>query len=90
MFIATSIGQVNLARHIDVLQAEQSKNKGCLQLVCLDRPTASKGPPLSHYHDFLNTHAGNGAHESLEEAERRVDPNDVINLQFTSGEASHL
>lgn len=89
VFIATCIGRVNLAKHIDVLQDEQSKNERRLQIVCLDRPQLSKGPPLPHYHDFLKTSAINGTQESLEEAQRRVYPSDVVNLQFTSGKVSH-
>lgn len=88
MFIAATIGQVSLQEHINIIHNERSKSPNDdLYTVCLDRQRMLEGKTFFYYQDFLKSEAGAATFADLDRAERKVDPDDVINLQFTSGES---
>ncbi|KAH7021852.1 hypothetical protein EDB80DRAFT_758189 [Ilyonectria destructans] len=95
IFIASNIGTRSLAGHIDILRGQNHPNHKLSELRGLvslaNSQFDSKGVEIQSYAE-LKTNAASGTltDEMLRRAEARVSPTDVLNLQFTSGEAAML
>lgn len=84
IFMAKNIGPADMKGHMECL-VKQPK-EGRPRVICLDRTSATSDIPLQGYYDeFLGAASYSDSQRHLEEAERKVSPDDVINLQFTSG-----
>ncbi|KAL6230264.1 hypothetical protein BDW75DRAFT_76384 [Aspergillus navahoensis] len=91
VFISPSIGDKNLAAHIDVLRGREPRNPSLPELTSLVllghcAPNRDSGVEIQEYKAF--TARGLSVFLSsfvLKRAERKVQPDDVLNLQFTSG-----
>lgn len=88
MFIAPNIGTRSLADHVENLQATNGKNYQLseLQQVILfrtDMPSANN--MLDTYSNFLRKQHAASVDRELAQAEAKLAPEDVLNLQFTSG-----
>jgi hypothetical protein len=87
VFIAASIGQLSLQEHVTALCTQQSDaREDALQTICLlDREKDTRRQDSVHYQEFLQGNGDKVPDEVLASAEKKVGPDDVINLQFTSG-----
>lgn len=87
VFIAPEIGTRSLSGHIRALRGDDSCNPSLPELrrvVSLGRSDDSKGVHMQSYDAF--TSMGHPSSSSrLAQAESLVKPDDVLNLQFTSG-----
>jgi hypothetical protein len=92
VFISPSIGDKNLAAHIDVLLGQEPRNLALPELTPLVllgqyAPDRDTGVEILEYNAF--TASGLSVFLNpfvLKRAQRKVQPEDVLNLQFTSGE----
>lgn len=90
VFVSSEIGSRNLTGHINILRWSSRKNPalpGLRRVVCLG---GSQGDDVGVEMQTYNTFTSNGhsvfMNDSiLKRAESLVRPNDVLNLQFTSG-----
>ncbi|KEZ41998.1 hypothetical protein SAPIO_CDS6390 [Scedosporium apiospermum] len=90
IFIASKIGTKDLAAHIAILRGQGHPNPKLLellQLVCLGNDEFDgKGIGIQSYTQLkVKAAFGITDEEMLRRAEARVDPDNVLNLQFTSG-----
>lgn len=88
--MAENIGQVNLRQHMDILSTSRTEiSKRGFILVCLDRDSKASYDSLrSYYDEFLGAGSYSDSQAILEKAESKVTPEDLINLQFTSGKST--
>ncbi|KAJ0423053.1 acetyl-CoA synthetase-like protein [Aspergillus carlsbadensis] len=91
VFISPSIGNNNLAAHIDVLRgtdASSSSLPELKRLILLDQYTSDRDTrvEVQEYNAFTASGLSVFLNPAvLKRAERKVRPDDVLNLQFTSG-----
>lgn len=88
MFIAPNIGTRSLADHVENLQNKSTKAPQLteLQQVILfrtDMPSVNN--MLDTYSNFLRKQRAASVDSELAQAEAKLAPEDVLNLQFTSG-----
>lgn len=79
--MAAAAGPTNLLNHINILQYKTASTT----IITLDRPNSLTidGNRTMDYKEFLKQ--SSTSYRLLEQAEKKVKPEDVINLQFTSG-----
>lgn len=90
VFVASSIGNRDLSGHIKALRGNSFRNPVLPELqrvVCLGNGALEqRGVELQSYSTFTsNGHSVFMNDHVLERAENGVTPEDVVNLQFTSG-----
>ncbi|KXJ85715.1 hypothetical protein Micbo1qcDRAFT_127508 [Microdochium bolleyi] len=81
VFMAAAVGPANLLNHINILRSKAAS----VTIITLDHPKSlsAEGKRTIDYKEFLKP--SGTSYRALEQAEKRVKPEDVINLQFTSG-----
>lgn len=86
LFVAENIGPKSLSPHYTRVRQELSNLPSLQQVVLLSNqlPSGSREGPLMTYAQFVHG-AGSIADAVLQHAATLVQPNDVLNLQFTSG-----
>ncbi|KAH8173958.1 AMP-binding enzyme domain-containing protein [Sarocladium implicatum] len=86
VFIAASIGQLSLQEHVTALCTQQSDaREDALQTICLlDREKDTRRQDSVHYQEFLQGNGDKVPDEVLASAEKKVGPDDVINLHHRS------
>ncbi|KAG5744901.1 hypothetical protein H9Q70_012395 [Fusarium xylarioides] len=86
LFIASSIGSIKTDDHVYQAATTAEVSASLEQLIMLDRSPSRELFNCHRYEDFLNDGInGSMTDEQLERAETRVQPSDVLNMQFTSG-----
>lgn len=90
MFIAASIGIRDMSGHIKALRGDSSRNAVLPELrrvVCIGNGVLEQGGvEMQSYNTFTsNGHSVFMNDRALKRAENAVTPEDVLNLQFTSG-----
>lgn len=90
VFIASEIGSRSLSAHIKILRGDQSSNPALPELRLVvnlgDMGTGRSGVEMQSYSTFTSVSQSVLLKEStLRRAENLVEPEDVLNLQFTSG-----
>jgi acyl-CoA synthetase (AMP-forming)/AMP-acid ligase II len=86
LFISPSIGGNNLAAHIEILRGRESPKPSLPELnrlILLGQYGSDRksGIEVQEYSAFT----ASGLSVFLNSVERKVQPDDVLNLQFTSG-----
>lgn len=94
VFIASDIGSRSLSAHVKALRGDKSTNPTLPELRRLvnlgDMSTDSSGVEIQSYSAFTSGAQSVFMEDSmLRRAENSVKPEDVLNLQFTSGMAFH-
>lgn len=87
VFIAPEIGTRSLSGHIQALRGDDSHNPSLSELrrvVSLGHSDSNKGVQLQSYNAFTSTISPTSS-STLVQTESLVKPDDVLNLQFTSG-----
>ncbi|KAH7006996.1 hypothetical protein EDB80DRAFT_718085 [Ilyonectria destructans] len=90
LFIAPSIGSRQLHQHIEQLQQHNTPGSplpDLLQVISFDKVSGLKGEvKIREYNSFLSTSSVDAASDAeLKWIAQSVTPEDIINLQFTSG-----
>ena len=87
LFIAPKIGTRDCSDHVvSVADSDWASASTCRIVQLGDFAWPNKGIALQTYTDFVsNNHAGSVIESTLMLAEAKVQPTDVLNLQFTSG-----
>jgi hypothetical protein len=93
VFIASEIGSRSLSAHIGILRGDQTPNPALPELRLVvnleDMGTDISGVEMQSYSQFSSVSQSVLIEEStLRRAEISVKPEDVLNLQFTSGKDS--
>ena len=85
IFLAESIGLKSLCKHFDFIN-NSADLPHLRQIIMLGGSRSSNKSPraILSYDQFLSA-ASHVSRTELEQAERRVNPDDILNLQFTSG-----
>lgn len=91
LFIAPSIGSRQLHQHIEQLQQHNTPGSplpDLLQVISFDKVSGLKGEvKIREYDSFLSTSSVDAASDAeLKRIAQSVTPEDIINLQFTSGQ----
>ncbi|KAF5645826.1 4-coumarate ligase [Fusarium tjaetaba] len=86
LFIASSIGSINTDDHVYQVATRAEVGASLEQLIMFDRSASRELFNCHRYEDFLNDGInGSITDGQLQQAETRVQPSDVLNMQFTSG-----
>ena len=87
LFIAPTIGARDFSEHVNLVSDSNFALASTCRIVQLGESAwPSKGIALQTYTDFVSkNHAGSVTENTLMLAEARVQPTDVLNMQFTSG-----
>jgi hypothetical protein len=87
LFIAASIGAKSLSDHMGRLQSRDGRLSSLQHIVLLSDDQKPMDPTrsISTYSELLSR-AENTHKSSLREAQGQVQPTDILNLQFTSGQ----
>jgi len=82
--MAATIGVRSLQGHIDALHGLSSTGAGSCRIVVIDDRAGNSSSSLSTYKNFVSSPASSASNQ-LQAAEAKVQPSDLMNLQFTSG-----
>lgn len=82
--MAATIGVRDLQGHIDALHGLCSTGAGSCRIVVIGERGRDSSSSLSSYKSFVSSPASSASNQ-LQAAEAKVQPSDLMNLQFTSG-----
>ena len=88
LFLASTVGSRSVASHVEKLRGLIGVGKlwAMLRFVLFKTPVKTTNHPCFRSYSEIISSGKSIASETLQAAERKVKDDDVVNLQFTSGE----